>query len=85
MENKKNKKRLKGVVFSDKMDKTVVVLVNRLVKHKRYGKFVKVSKKHKAHDEKNEYKKGDDVVVEECRPMSKDKHFTVIKSKENKA
>lgn len=74
----KNKKKLKGIVVSDKMDKTVVVLVNRFVKHKRYGKFVKIGKKHKAHDEKNQYKTGDGVVIEECRPISKDKHFKVL-------
>ncbi|MBU1179203.1 30S ribosomal protein S17 [Patescibacteria group bacterium] len=79
MQDKKNRKILKGVVLSDKSDKTVVVLVNRLVKHKRYGKFVKLGKKHKAHDEKNEYKAGDKVVLEACRPISKDKHFKVLR------
>jgi small subunit ribosomal protein S17 len=78
MEKTTRKKRLKGVVVSDKMDKTKVVLVNRFVKHRRYGKFVKISKKYKAHDEKNEYKVGDKVVIEECKPMSKDKHFKII-------
>jgi len=73
------KKKLKGVVVSDSMDKTVTVLVNRLVKHRRYGKFLKRAKKYKAHDAKNEYKKGDRVFIEECRPISKDKHFRVVK------
>lgn len=73
------KKKLKGVVVSDTMDKTVVVLVNRYIKHRLYGKYIKRSKKYKAHDSKNEYKIGDKVIIEECRPMSKDKHFLVLK------
>ncbi|MBU2633405.1 30S ribosomal protein S17 [Patescibacteria group bacterium] len=76
MEENKRKK-LKGEVVSDKMDKTVVVLVNRFIKHKQYGKFVKIGKKYKAHDEKNEYKIGDKVVIKETRPLSKDKSFEV--------
>ncbi len=72
------KKRLQGVVVSDKMMKTVTVLVNRFVKHPKYGKFMNISKKHKAHDETNMYKEGDKVVIEECRPISKDKTFIVI-------
>lgn len=75
----KIKKKLKGEIVSDKGEKTVVVLVKRFVKHKRYGKFVKISKKYKVHDEKNEYKEGDKVIIEECRPISKDKHFKVFK------
>ncbi len=70
-------KKLKGEIVSDAMDKTVVVLVNRYKKHPKYKKYISVSKKYKAHDEKNEYKKGDKVVIEECRPISKDKHFRV--------
>jgi small subunit ribosomal protein S17 len=62
---------LKGVVVSDKMDKTVV-------EHKLYGKFYKVSKKYKAHDENNTFKKGDKVEIMETRPVSKDKRFKVI-------
>ncbi|MBU1091637.1 30S ribosomal protein S17 [Patescibacteria group bacterium] len=76
MEENKRKK-LKGEVVSDKMDKTVVVLVNRFIKHKQYGKFVKIGKKYKVHDEKNEYKIGDKVVIKETRPLSKDKSFEV--------
>ncbi|MCF7836071.1 MAG: 30S ribosomal protein S17 [Candidatus Marinimicrobia bacterium] len=71
-------KKLKGEVVSDKMDKTVVVFVNRLIKHKRYGKFVKIGKKYKAHDESNKHKVGDKVAIVECRPLSKDKHFKVV-------
>lgn len=69
---------LKGVVVSDKMDKTVVVSVSRFVKHPLYGKFYKVSKKYKAHDENNRCKVGDKVEIVETRPISKDKNFSVI-------
>jgi len=69
---------LKGVVVSDKMQKTVVVSVSRLIKHPLYGKFYKVSKKYKAHDENNEHKIGDTVEIIETRPISKDKKFKVI-------
>lgn len=72
------RKKLTGTVVSDKMDKTVVVNVNRYVAHKKYGKYYKIDKRYKAHDENNEYKVGDLVVIEECRPLSKDKNFTVI-------
>ena len=71
-------KYLKGVVTSDKMDKTVVVSVSRFVKHPLYGKFYKVSKKYKAHDEGNVYKIGDKVEIVETKPISKDKRFKVI-------
>ena len=71
-------KKLKGVVVSDSMDKTVVVLVSRHVKHPKYKKYIIKSKKFKVHDEKNEYKKGDKVIIQECRPISKDKHWRVI-------
>ena len=77
-EEKKSKKRLKGQVISDKMNKTVVVLVSRFVKHLKYKKYIKRSKKIKAHDEENKYKIGDSIVIEECRPLSKDKHFRVV-------
>jgi len=69
---------LKGVVTSDKMDKTVVVSVSRFVKHPLYGKFYKVSKKYKAHDAENAFKIGDTVEIVEVRPISKDKRFRVI-------
>ena len=71
-------KRLRGVVVSDKMDKTVVVLVNRFVEHSKYKKYIKQSKKYKAHDEENKHKVGDMVEIEETRPLSKDKHFRVL-------
>ena len=69
---------LKGVVVSDKMDKTIVVSVSRFVKHPLYGKFYKISKKYKAHDEENKYKTGDSVEIVETRPISKDKRFKVV-------
>jgi small subunit ribosomal protein S17 len=74
----KSKKVLKGVVTSDKMNKTVVVKVTRFVEHKKYGKRIKKSKTYKAHDENNEKKIGDIVEIEETRPISKDKKFKVI-------
>lgn len=73
----KNKKVLKGVVVSDKMDKTVTVLVKRFVKHPKYGKYINKSKKYKAHDERNVYKEGDKVSIRQVRPISKDKTFEV--------
>ncbi len=82
MDNKEIKKRkLEGVVTSDKMTKTVVVTVTRLVLHPKYSKHYKVSKNFKAHDENNEYKVGDKVVIEETRPISKDKRWKVILKK----
>jgi len=72
------RKQLSGTVVSDKMMKTVTVLVNRFVKHPKYGKFMNISKKYKAHDEEGTYKTGDKVTIEECRPISKDKAFKVI-------
>ena len=68
-----------GVVVSDMMEKTVVVSFSRFVKHPLYGKFYKISKKYKAHDEENKYKIGDQVEIIESKPISKDKRFKVIK------
>ncbi len=78
MQTTVNKKKLKGVIVSDKMDKTVVVKVDRYVKHPKYGKFYTISKRYKAHDEKNEYATGEVVIIEETRPISKDKTFVVV-------
>lgn len=72
------KKILTGIVISDKMKETVVVEVVRFVKHPKYGKYYKVNKKYKAHDAGNTKKIGDRVLIQECRPISKDKHFVVI-------
>ncbi len=76
--NKKLKRTLKGVVVSNKMDKTIVVKVTRFVEHAKYGKRIKRSKKYKAHDETNSKNIGDTVEIEETRPISKDKKFKVI-------
>jgi len=72
------KQQVTGVVVSDKMNKTIVVLVQRFVKHPKYHKFIQISKKYKAHDEENSAKMGDTVTIESCRPISKDKKFRVI-------
>ncbi|TSC53035.1 MAG: small subunit ribosomal protein S17 [Parcubacteria group bacterium LiPW_39] len=71
------KKQLKGVVVSDKMPKTAVVAVTRLKEHKIYKKKYKVITRYKAHDEKGEYHVGDKVIIEECRPLSKEKRWRV--------
>lgn len=76
-DKKHNPKTLAGVVVSDKMDKTVVVKVNRYVKHPKYQKFYTISKKYKAHDETNSKKIGDKVEIVETKPISKDKTFKV--------
>lgn len=72
-----NRKTQVGVVVSDKMDKTVVVKVDRLVKHTVYNKYIKRSAKYKAHDIDNSCKIGDRVLIVETRPMSKDKRWKV--------
>lgn len=73
------KRTLVGKVVSDKMDKTVTVLIERKVKHPLYGKFVLVSKKYHAHDEANEAKMGDTVEICEHRPISSTKSWVVTK------
>ncbi len=70
---------LTGRVVSDKMDKTVTVLVERRVKHPLYGKVVTRSRKYHAHDENNEYKQGDLVEIEACRKLAKNKAFRVTR------
>lgn len=72
------KRTLKGVVVSDKMNKTIVVLVERLKQHPRYKKRYKIHKKYKAHDPENKYKIGDKVTIQEHKPISKDKKWVVI-------
>ena len=72
------KRVLQGVVVSDKMDKTVVVRVERRVMHPVYKKFIRRSKKYAAHDEANAHKVGETVRIEECRPISKSKRWTVV-------
>ncbi|MBI5913676.1 30S ribosomal protein S17 [Candidatus Azambacteria bacterium] len=78
MEEKKQKRTLQGEVVSDAMQKTVVVSVTSIKEHPIYRKRYTVTKRYKAHDEKKEYKVGDKVVIEETRPISKDKKWTVI-------
>lgn len=73
------KHQLTGKVVSDKMAKTVVVSVRSLKEHPKYHKRFRMDKKYKAHDEKGEYKTGDTVVIEECRPLSADKKWKVVK------
>ena len=68
-----------GSVISDRMDKTVTVLIERKVKHPLYGKFVKKSTKLHVHDENNECTMGDTVQITECRPLSKTKSWTLVK------
>jgi len=73
------KRILTGTVVSTKMQKTVVVLVKRFVKHPKYDKYVTLSKKYKADNREGEYQVGDQVKIEECNPISKEKRFRVIK------
>lgn len=79
-DRKENKirRRLEGVVVSDKMTKTRVVAVLRLKKHPRYKKYYRLTTRFKAHDEGNEYKVGDKVVIEETRPMSREKRWRIV-------
>lgn len=72
------KRILQGVVVSDKNEKTIVVLVERRLRHPVLKKTVRLSKKYHAHDEKNEAKTGDIVRIEETRPLSKQKHWTLV-------
>ena len=74
---RERRKALIGVVTSDKMDKTVVVSVERVTRHPLYGKTIRRHKKYKAHDEQNQAAMGDTVRIRECRPISKDKTFFV--------
>jgi small subunit ribosomal protein S17 len=71
---------MQGVVVSDKMDKTVVVNVERRKQHPLYKKFIRLSKRYVAHDESNSCKAGDLVQIEECRPISKRKSWVVIET-----
>ncbi|MGE8549245.1 30S ribosomal protein S17 [Alcaligenes sp. WGS1538] len=75
----KRQRTLIGQVVSNKMDKTVVVLVERRVKHPLYGKIIIRSNKYKAHDENNQYNEGDTVEISEGRPISRSKSWTVVR------
>ncbi len=79
-ETVKLKRRLSGKVVSDKMQKTVVVEVVRLKTHSKYGKKYKVTDRFKAHDENNEAKVGDQVIIEETKPKSREKRWIVVKN-----
>ena len=72
------KRILQGIVVSDSADLTVSVRVDRRVKHPIYGKFIRQSKKYAAHDPENSFKMGDNVQIQECRPISKSKRWKVL-------
>ena len=78
MAEKSNKRMIKGIVISDKMDKTIVVKTERLVKHPIFHKYVRRHAKYKAHDENNQCKIGDMVIIIESRPISKDKRWRMV-------
>lgn len=80
MDNLRGKRKEQtGIVIRDKMQKTIIVRVGRMVKHGRYGKMIKKFNKFKVHDEKNEAKVEDKVLISETRPLSKDKHWRLVK------
>ena len=79
MSEQKRSRSLTGTVVSNKMDKTVSVMVERQVKHPLYKKYVRLSTKLLAHDENNECNQGDTVLIEECRPLSKRKSWRLLK------
>ena len=79
MKKRQNKRQMTGMVFSNKMDKTVIVMVERLVKHKLYHKYIKRRSKFAAHDENNACHIGDKVVIAESRPLSRNKRWRVNK------
>lgn len=77
-QNTQKRKTLQGVVTSTKMKDTVVVEVSRYMKHPKYGKYITIRKKYKAHDAGNTKKEGEKVIIEQTRPISKDKHFKIV-------
>lgn len=79
MKKRGSRKTRIGIVVSNKMDKTCVVAVERIYKHRLYKKFVRSTKKYKAHDENNETHPGDKVLIMETRPLSKEKRWRVVK------
>lgn len=84
MEQKTKKRKIVGVVVSDKMQKTRVVEVSRLKQHPKYLKYYHTSTRFKAHDERNEYKVGDKVTIEESRPLSREKRWRIVGKIEKK-
>jgi len=85
MSERGNRKTQIGIVVSDRMEKTAVVKVDRLVKHPVYNKYIKRSAKYKAHDEENAAKIGDKVLIVETRPLSKDKRWKIRQIIESRA
>lgn len=81
MEEKKNKKTLRGTAVSTKTQDTVIVTIDRYVKHPVYGKYQRITKRYKAHDPGNTVAVGDKVTIESCRPISKEKHFQILPNK----
>lgn len=79
MGEQKNQRTVTGRVLSDKMDKTITVAVERFVKHPLYGKYIRRTTKLHAHDESNSCKIGDLVAIEECRPLSRNKAWRLVK------
>lgn len=84
-EDKKIQRSVTGRVVSDKMDKSATVMIERKVRHPLYGKFIRRSTKLNVHDENNQCKAGDTVVIRECRPISKNKSWTLVKVLESNA
>lgn len=79
------RRRIEGIVVSCKMKKTVVVEVVGLKKHPRYRRIYKVTKRYKVHDPDNKYHLGDKVIIEECRPLSRDKKWRVLEKVKGKS
>ena len=77
-EEKKVRRTITGRVVSDKMDKSISVAIERLIKHPVYGKYMRRTSKVMAHDETNQCKLGDRVTISECRPISKNKSWSVV-------
>ncbi len=84
-EEKKVRRKITGRVVSDKMDKSVSVAIERLIKHPVYGKYIRRTSKVMAHDETNQCKAGDRVTISECRPISKNKSWSVVSVDERAA
>ena len=85
MVERRVRKERDGLVISNRMQKTVVISVERMVRHSKYGKYLKRRSRVKAHDEKNECQVGDRVVIVECRPLSRDKRWRVSRILERAA
>ena len=77
-DTRNQRRKIAGVVVSDKMDKTITVKVERTYKHPKYGKYVRKHEQYHAHDEKNEAGVGDRVELQECRPLSKQKRYRLV-------